>query len=146
MNEPARVVEMTDDQAPAEAAPIDPDLVDLPDDDSAASPRLPPGVARNADGSLTLKLAYPVTLRWRKGGSTSEDVFDTLVLHRLTGADRRVIATAKPDEVSVTAIARSARMPVARMLAIYDRMDAADASAAEDAVVFLSRSGATTGR
>ena len=100
---------------------------------------LPEGAEQNADGSVTLTLAYPITLRTRIAGSdvVHEEPITELVLHRLSGADmRRIMATRKA--MGAMALARSSRLTPARMALIAARMDASDVSAANAVVAEIA--------
>ena len=116
--------------------------------ETAAGETLPSHAVRNADGSVTLPLFYPVTLRFKKGtaGEIREEVFEQLVLHRLTGADMRAITAAERGSMTVVSIARSARLNEGKMNALFDRMDGADVSAAGQVVGFFLSGGRPTGR
>jgi hypothetical protein len=140
--EPVDIVIETD---PAEDAP-DEGVVDLAEAD--AGDALPAHARRNADGSVTLPLNFPVTLRFRKGssGEVREEVFEELTMHRLTGADMRAIMAADRGHGVVVSIARSARMNEGKMSALFDKMDGVDANAAGQVVGFFLGSGRTTGR
>ncbi len=137
---PDHVIEMLDEPAPP---PAEADVVVIGDE----AAELPKHAVTNSDGSITLKLLFPVVLRWRKpGGDITTDTLAELVLHRLTGADMRAIAAASKEGLPVVAIARSARMSEAKMGPIYDRVDAADIDAASLVVGFFLGSGKKTGR
>jgi len=117
--------------------------------DAEGEDTLPKHARRQADGSVILPLLYPVTLRYRAPGAASvtEEHHTELHFHRLTGADMRQIAAAPAEDRSVVAIARSAQVRPALMHRLFDRMDAADVTAAGDVVAhFLGSGRRTTGR
>ena len=121
------------------------EVVDIAEDKAASA--LPPRAVLNEDGSITLTLAYPVVLKFRRArGDIREERLDHLVLHRLTGADMRAISAASRETVSTVAIARSARMSEHKMNAFFDRMDGADVVAAGEVVGHFLDSGQKTGR
>lgn len=88
---------------------------------------LPSGTTRNADGSVTLKLQPPVSIQIRDAsGQVRTDTYDELVFNPLNGADLRAIYATKPDMYSVMCFARSTRIKVQVMNALYDKLNAAD--------------------
>ncbi len=99
---------------------------------------LPEGAEQNADGSVTLTLAYPITLRTRIAGSdvVHEEPIAELVLHRLTGADMRKVLAAN-NQMAQVALGRACDMPPARMAVAYQRLDASDLAAANGIVAEL---------
>lgn len=122
----------------------DADVVEIADKQDDA---LPESVVKNADGSITLPLMFPVVLKFRKpGGDIREEHLSELVLHRLTGADMRAISSSSRDGLSTVAIARSARINEAKMNAWFDRMDGADTVAAGQVVAYFLGNGTKTGR
>jgi hypothetical protein len=127
------------------AAPVDPDLVEIGEgeDDTQG---LPKAATEQGDGTVLLRLAQPVRLKFKRGGVVREEAFEALTFHRLTGADMRVIAQAERGMVDVTAIARSTRMDLGRMNALYDRMDAADTVSCGRVVAHFLGAGTKTGR
>lgn len=117
-----------DEDAPVALAETDEDVVD---EDAELDPqdRLPKHAKRNADGSVTLPLYEPVSLRTKKNDKVREQTFKELVFHRLSGADQRAIAATSDDMQGVVAFARSTRLSTPVMNALFDKMDAADISA-----------------
>jgi hypothetical protein len=117
-------------------------------DEAAAADPLPERAVRNEDGSITLPLLYPVTLKFKKAssGDVREETLEELVMRRLTGADMRAITAASNGHMVAVGIARSARIGEAKMMALFDRMDGADANAAAQVVGFFLGSGRPTGR
>lgn len=136
------VVELDGDQP---AAPADPDVVDLAEGEDGAE-GLPKTAVEQEDGTVLLRLAHPVRLKFKRGGVVREEAFEELTFHRLTGADMRVIAQAEKGLMDVTAIARSTRMDQGKMNALYDRMDAADAVSCGRVVAHFLGAGTKTGR
>jgi hypothetical protein len=116
------------------------------DDESPAG--LPKHATRFTDGSIELKLRYPVTLTYRSGADApvKTEHYDSFRFHRLLGADMRAISAASEDSRAVVAMARSARIREGLMHRVYDRMDGSDIKAAQDIVAFFLGSGRTTGR
>lgn len=115
--------------------------------DQSAGDDLPKHAVRHQDGSVTLKLKYPVTLKFRngRGEEVRSESFAELHMHRLTGADMRAIGAASAGSRIVVSIARSARMNEGKMGPLFDRMDAADTNAAAQVVGYFFGSGETTG-
>lgn len=125
------VVDLT---AGAGVAPAE-DVVDLPED-GEEDVGLPKEAELQEDGTILLPLAQPVTLRFRQGGKeVRAESFESLRFHPLTGADMRVIQAQKGDSIMSTAIARSTRIHEGKMNAVYDRMDARDATACQRVVL-----------
>ena len=141
------VVVDLDEPALAAAPPaVDPDVVELPEGEGAEdAPKLPRQAALLPDGRVKLALRYPVTLRLRQAGQEREETFAELLMHRLTGGDLRAIAAAGDNAFPMT-LSRCARIPLAKAVALYDRMDAADVMAAVEVVGFFMPGGRTTGR
>ncbi|PDT05700.1 hypothetical protein CO666_03600 [Rhizobium chutanense] len=118
---------------------------DVVDEDVNPLDQLPEDVVRNTNGSVTLPLYVPVTLRIRKGGEIRERKFSELIFHRLNGADQRAISAAsKEHEVAVT-FARSTRLNQATMNGLYDQMDLSDISRAGRVINFFVSNGPKTG-
>lgn len=127
------------------ATPADPDVVELTEDADGAE-GLPKTATEQEDGTVLLRLAHPVRLKFKRGGVVREEAFEELTFHRLTGADMRAIAEAQRGLVDVTAIARSTRMDQGKLNALYDRMDAADAVNCGRVVALFLGAGTKTGR
>lgn len=134
-----------DEDAPVALASPDDDVVD---EDAELDPadRLPKRAVRNADGSVTLPLLYPVKIRRKRNERVREQTFERLVFHRLTGADQRAIAAASEDMQGVVAFARSTRENQAVMNKLFDKMDAADITAGGQVLNNFFASGPRTGR
>ena len=139
------IVNEDEGTSPASGTPLADDVVDE-DADLDPADRLPKGAVRNADGSVTLELRFPRTIKSKKGGKISETVHDRLVFHRLTGADQRAIASASEEMMSVVAFSRSTRINQAVMNALWDKMDGADLTAGGQVINNFFASGRTTGR
>ena len=132
---------IVDENAPV--AVIEGDIID---EDADASDRLPDQAVLNADGTVTLTLRFARTLTTRKDGKTRERRFETLLFHRLTGADQRAIGAARDDMMSVVAMAQSTKISQAVMNVLFDKMDAADINAAGQVLNHFLSSGRRTGR
>ncbi|MFC3074693.1 hypothetical protein [Shinella pollutisoli] len=122
---------------------VDPDIVD---EDLYPEDRLPDRAVRNRDGSVTLPLLYPQTITSRKDGKIREREYRELVFHRLTGADQRAIAAAGDADMAVVAIGQSTKTNLAVMNKLYDKMDAADITAAGQVLNHFLASGQRTGK
>lgn len=96
------------------------------DEDGDPRDRLPDHAIPNADGSVTLPLVEDVTVTTRKDGKIRERKYADLTFHRLNGADMRAVSATSEEMQSVMTFARSTRIPVTVMSAIYDQMDMAD--------------------
>ncbi len=108
--------------------------------------RLPDRATQNNDGSVTLPLLYPQKLTIRKAGKERTETYSELTFHRLTGADQRAISATSDDTVNVVAFARSTRTSQAIMNVLYDRLDAADITAAAQVLSSFLNSGRKTGK
>jgi hypothetical protein len=138
-----KVIVIPDDED--EARPTSTDTIELVEDDDTAA-QLPKAARLQSDGSVALKLRYPVKLVWKKGDTVTTDVFETLTLHRLTGGDMRKLGGLKGVEATVMVLSCSTRIPLSRMNLVFDRMDGADIGAVSEVVGFLSGSSRKTGQ
>lgn len=120
----------------------DPDVID---EDAGQVDQLPEDAVKNADGSVSLALKFPVTLRTKKNGDIKERVYRELTFHRLTGADMRVISSAKGEDQNAVTFARSTRMYQVIMNALFDKMDLTDIERAGRVLVFFVSNGRKTG-
>ncbi len=96
---------------------------------------LPSGCTINPDGSVTLTLDYPCSVKYRVPGTdqvVKEDRYDSLTLRRLTGADvRKIIAAKNPTS---TALALSTGLGAGKLALFQNVADASDDAAASDVV------------
>jgi len=127
------------------SAEIDSDIVDE-DMDVDPKDRLPARAVLNADGSVTLPLKYPQTIKTKKNGKVRARNFDVLVLHRLNGVDRRVIGSASDDLMSATALARMARMNQAVANRLDQLMDISDTNAVGQVLANFTSTGLKVGK
>lgn len=98
---------------------------DVIDEKPAAN--LPKGAVLNPNGTVTLKLAAPVSLKTRNSaGVVTETVYDSFTLRRFNGADQRAIRQLTGDAMTIEMFARAANVRNPVMNALYDRMDAYD--------------------
>jgi len=138
---PAAIV---DEDRPIQAGnTVDADIVD---EDMNPLDKLPEDAIKNTDGSVTLPLLFPVTIRSKKDGKIREKTYADLTFHRLVGADQRAIASAKDEDMAVVSFARSTRINQAVMNALFDRMDAADITRAGRVINHFLSNGPKTGR
>lgn len=109
--------------------------------------KLPKRAIEQRDGSVILPLRYSVTRKFKTAstGAVREESFHELHMHRLTGADKRLMDAAAPADRVIVAIARSTRMADAMFGALYDRMDASDIDEATNVILYFLGSGPTTG-
>jgi hypothetical protein len=109
---------------------------------------LPKQAQLQADGSVILPLEFPLTLKFKhvKSGELREETFSEFRMHRLNGADMRVVTSADKGDIALTAVARSTRIHLGKMRPIYDRLDAADAMALGQVVNHFMAPGQKTGR
>ncbi len=99
---------------------------DVIDEDGDPRDKLPAHAIENADGSITLPLFQKVEIATRKDGKVRTQEHEDLTFHRLNGADMRAISSTSEDMQSVMTFARSTRIPVMVMTAIFDKLDMAD--------------------
>ena len=142
-----RIVATADDvvELPAEAEAAAGDEVVRAD--AAPADDLPKAARRNADGSVTLALLHPRTLRTQRGGETvREESYAELVFHRMTGADLRAMASAGKDSALTVGFQKSTRLAHAIAAALFDKLDAEDAGNALAIVGFFFGNGGRSGR
>ncbi|WP_029004794.1 hypothetical protein [Azorhizobium doebereinerae] len=114
------------------------------DEDAELAGGLPKRATRNADGSVTLTLIEPVSVRVKKDGIEREDSYSEMTFHRLRGADIRAITSAAKDSQPVAMLARSTRIREAVMSHLFDQMDAEDIAGASKIVEGFFGNGPTT--
>ncbi len=108
------------DDAPAEAAGV-------VDEDGSIDGALPARAERLDGGRVRLPLRYPVTLMIKpSNGPARQERYDALVFGRLNGAAMRAIGAVSGDAKELVALSKSTGIRDAVMVALYDRMDAAD--------------------
>lgn len=106
-----------------EAIPAEPELDDdIVDEDLDPLDRLPKEAVRNLDGSVTLPLSFPVTLKTRKKGQIKEREFKELKFNRMNGAALRAVGAAPDQHQTTVALAQSTGINQAVMNALYDKM------------------------
>ena len=120
------------------AAPAD-DVPVLVDGALPAAGGLPDGAERNADGTVTLKLAYPVTLSYRAPGGpeVKQEHFASVHMRRLTGRDMRQVLAARGVRASQVAMACASGLSAAKMALLFGKMDASDNTAMQAVVGYL---------
>ncbi len=106
-----------------------------------------PGCVLQADGSITLALAYPFPIKTKDAyGVIKEQQHTRLVLHRLKGEHLIRIRAASGQQANVAALACALRMPDLVVKAMYDRMDAIDLETAALVIENFTQAGRMTGR
>ena len=95
---------------------------DVIDEDLDPLDKLPKSAVVNDDGSVTITLQKPVTLKLKKSGKIREKAYKHLTLHRMTGADIRAINAVTEEHRVVVSMARSTRIGQAIMNGLFDRM------------------------
>nr|WP_278520474.1 hypothetical protein [Brucella anthropi] len=147
-------LDLTDEERPVTDAVVDLDkpvstkvgaVADVIEDIDP-NDRLPDHAIQNDNGSVTLPLLYPQTLTIRKAGKTREEKYSELTFHRLNGADHRAISATSEESSNVVAFARSTRISQAIMNALYDKLDAADITAASQVLSSFLGNGRKTGK
>lgn len=116
------IVDLTQDEAaPARPAGADDVVDEVPAVDLPKSARL------NANGTVTLQLCTPVTVKVRSSdGKVTETVYEKLTMRRFNGADRRAIAQLEGTALEIEMFARACSIRNALMSGLYDKMDAYD--------------------
>lgn len=133
--------------AVSETAIIDEAPAAVVDEDADIGGDFPARAVRNADGTVTLPLRFPVSLQIRSANGTVRTAANAeLKLHRLNGADLMAISAASNAAKPVVLLARAAKMrePIAR--ALVERMDGADMLDVTKVIDGFFGSGPTTGR
>jgi Phage tail assembly chaperone proteins, E, or 41 or 14 len=90
-----------------------------------------PNVSQNDDGTLTYRLRFPVSVKYRQGSQERQENITELTFRRVTGADLRAIGKFKDDmDIMTTLFTRlSNTNPV-----IFDQLDAEDIERATKAI------------
>ncbi len=145
-NDPVVLIDMTEPGDAGDPATAGADGVVVVAEDTAVGEELPSNAALQSDGSVILKLRYPVTMRWRRSSSDQvrEETHAELHMHRLNGAAMRAIMSAGQGHAVTTGIAKSCRMQQAVFDKVYDMMDGADAAAAARVFSFFLDGGTPT--
>jgi len=117
---------------------------------AAQADKLPANFPVNAsvqdDGSVILKLRYPVTLKFRDGsGAIKEDRYTELHMQRFNGKRMREVQSATQEQYGAQMIASATGMSLARADILHDAMDATDISAALRVGLFFIAPGRRTG-
>ncbi|KAA6204502.1 MAG: hypothetical protein DU429_07555 [Candidatus Tokpelaia sp.] len=96
-------------------------------DEAAGDEALPARAIRNANGTITLPLRFPVSVKVKKAnGTIAEEKYDRLTFHYLTGADVRAIMTAPKDMANITTFSRATKINQAVMNVLFDQLHVAD--------------------
>lgn len=89
--------------------------------------QLPEGATQNADGTVTLRLQHPVTVKIKKAtGEIREEKYSSLTLRPFTGADLRAIQSTSAEMQNIVTFSRAAGIREVVMNSLYDRMNATD--------------------
>ncbi len=134
---------VNEDQPVALTGKLDADVVD---EDINPLDKLPDIAVRNANGTVTLPLLYPVTIRSQKDGKIREKEYAELTFHRLTGKDQRAIATASDETQGMVSFSQSTKINQAVMNALWDKMDLGDIANGGKVLNHFLNSGQKTGR
>jgi hypothetical protein len=120
---------------------------DVVHEDQAPADELPKRAKLNADGTVTLTLLYPTSLKVVAAGEVRrEDHFEQLTFHRMTGGDLMALQATSAETVISAAFARSTKLNPAIATALFRKLDAADARAAGEVIGFFLNGGGRTGR
>lgn len=122
------------DEGSASPAPIPvtaPVVIDETEQPSAEPAPADPAIERNEDGTVTLRLAHPISVVYRKGGAEDRrETITQLRFRRATGADMRAVAALKGDAAGFALMARLSGVPVQ----VIDRIDGADLAKAGEII------------
>lgn len=89
--------------------------------------QLPEGATQNADGTVTLRLQNPVSVKIKKAtGEIREETYSSLTLRPFTGADLRAIQSTSAEMQNIVTFSRAAGIREVVMNSLYDRMNATD--------------------
>lgn len=115
-------------------------------EDEDAGPQLPKEATLNDDGSVTLTLKYPKTLKIRSNSAVREETYKTLVFHRMTGADMNAIQATSAASATWLAFARLTRTKEAIMRHLFELMDGYDIANGSMVIEYFLPSGRKTGK
>jgi hypothetical protein len=135
-------------EAVMETDPTQYDTSELIIDENADDlPVLPKEAKLNDDGSVTLTLLYPRTLKFRSTtGKLREEQHNELVFRRLSGADMNAISATSTASSPIVAFAQSTRMKPAIMKGLYSIMDASDIQNGAAIIEYFFGNGRKTGK
>lgn len=112
------------------------------DENETDAAELPARAIKNANGTVTLPLRVPVSVRVRDhAGKERTDTYRELTFSYLTGGDIRAIQTATKDMASVVSFARATKTSQAVMNAIFDKLHAADIRDGDQIMSFFVQGG-----
>lgn len=135
------VVVLDDEGAAGAAAPAA--GADVVDESPAAN--LPKGAVLNPNGTVTYKLATPVTLKIRNhAGQVTETPYAEFTLRRFNGADLRAIRQLTGDAMTIEMMARAATIRNPVMNALYNQMDAYDLQRVNEVIEYFMLNGPTS--
>jgi len=140
-------IDLTNDTKPATDDVVVLDTQDVVDaDGDAATSGLPKNATVQNDGSIKLKLDYPVSLAVRRNGKTSDEAYDIFTLRRLTGQDLRKALSARQDLQPVILLSCCSGIPQLVAEKLFDKMDLSDIDAVSKVLDSFGKSGQKTGR
>jgi hypothetical protein len=122
------------------------DVVTLVEGD--AENALPKHAKLNDDGTVTLPLFVPTSIKYQAGagGVVKEDSFSEFTMRRFNGGDMEIIQSVSSSKSGYTAIAISAGIARPLFNVLAKKMDGADLQAASDVVIYFLKNGPRTGR
>lgn len=113
-------------------------VVDL----GAGAAGLPARAVKNGDGTITLPLRLPVSIKVRDlNDKETEERFDAFTFHYLKGADIRAIQAAKPEMANIVAFSRSTGINQAIMDGVFDDLHIADINDGAAIMSFFTNGG-----
>lgn len=108
-----------------------PNDIDVVGDNAARAPQQSKNVVENANGSKTLPLKFPVTVKLRRDGKEVEEAYKELTFRRMNGADLRAISGIKDEGVLIARVfTRLTGIPDS----VFDALDAEDILGATEIV------------
>ncbi|NIX75385.1 hypothetical protein [Microvirga terricola] len=116
------------------------------DEDGDDGRSLPKNAVLNADGTVTLTLLYPRTLKVKSAGVVRDEEYAKLTFHRLNGADMRAISSSSNESRVLVSFSKSTKIKQAVMNHLFDLMDGADIQASGEVIEYFFESGRKTGR
>jgi hypothetical protein len=98
---------------------------DVVDEDAEAAP-LPKRCELLTGGRVRVKLRKPITIKIRSGSETRTEVYESLTLRRLTGADYKATANTSAGMAQTVLLSRLTGIKEAVFGKLFEMMDGAD--------------------
>lgn len=118
------------------------DDIEVVGSDNATAAEQQKNLIENDDGSKTLTLEYPVTVKLRRNGKEVEEVYHELRFRRMNGGDLRVVAGIKDEGQMIARVfTRLTGIPDS----VFDALDTTDILAATEIINDFFPDGLKTG-